>query len=46
MLDFTKRSGYGLAVDARLDDEQRKARLEAYARLEQAFEEGLIRGFW
>lgn len=39
-------TGYGRAVDRELDEETAQRRKEMHARLEQAFEEGLIRGFW
>lgn len=39
-------TGYGLRIDAQLDDEQRVQREAAHKRLQDAFEEGLIRGFW
>lgn len=39
-------TGYGLRIDAQLDEEQRVQREAAHARLQEAFEEGLVRGFW
>ena len=39
-------TGYGRTVDRELEEEKEKLRKEAHDRLEQAFEEGLIRGFW
>lgn len=44
--DTYRPTGYGLRIDAQLDEEQRLAREAAHKRLVEAFEEGLIRGFW
>lgn len=39
-------TGYGRTVDKELDEEKLKERQEALQRLEEAFHNGVIHGFW